>query len=273
MTSAQQTYYKASPSKLGVWLDCRRRFRLQYIDRVKSTDVWAHFSFGNSVHAALKKWWDVPVEQRTLEVAEQLVERNWDPRGYQNETQSMAWAERGKAMVREYLADVDPEHEPLTRETNYSLLTEHLNLTGRVDRLDERNGELVVIDYKTGKSVSTEDEARSSQAMALYAAAAQYRHKQPCLEVELHHVPSNNVAAWRHTPESIQRQLDRMDSLGVEAMGAEADAKSSPDSIDDIFLSQPGPLCSYCPYLSGCPEGSANFVKRDPWSGLAELQV
>lgn len=223
------------------------------------------------MHAALKKWWDLPVEDRTLDAGAELVQRNWDARGYRDDAQSEAWQERGKVMVRAYLVDVDPDAEPITRETNYSILTEHLNLSGRVDRLDERDGELVVVDYKTGKSVSSEDEVRSSQAMALYAAAAAYRHKLPCYEVELHHVPSNTIASWRHTPESIERQLARMDEIGLEAMTAEQDAVSAPDSVDDIFVANPGPLCAYCPYLSQCPDGSANFTKRDPWAALAEL--
>lgn len=263
------TYYKASPSKLNTWLDCRRRFRLQYVERVRSFDTWAHFSFGNSVHAALNTWWDLPLERRTPAAGEELLRSKWQTRGYRDQEQSDQWCEQAATMVTGYLADVDPRNEPVNREASYSLLTANLNLTGRLDRLDARDGELVVVDYKTGKSVPTEDDAKTSQALALYAAAAAYRHKATCVQVELHHVPSNTVATWRHTDDSLARHLERMDSVGLEVKQAHDDAVSAPDSVDDIFTANPGPLCSYCPYLAQCPEGSAQHVKKESWEGLA----
>lgn len=262
-------YYRASPSKLNTWLDCRRKFRLQYIDRVKAFDTWAHFSYGNSVHAALSAWWDLPREQRTPQAGISLVTTKWIEGGYENAEQSASWRAQAGELVEAYLATIDPDAEPVNREANYSLLTSNLNLSGRLDRLDRRDGELVVVDYKTGKAVPTEDEARSSQALALYAAAAAYRHKEPCVQVELHHIPSNTVATWRHTTQSLDRHLDRMDAIGVEAAQAHADAQAVPDSIDDIFPATTGPLCAYCPYLEQCPEGSAVTSKKLPWEGLA----
>ena len=47
-------------------------------------------------------------------------------------------------------------------------MTERMTLSGRVDRIDERDGELVVVDYKTGRVPSTDDEARGSPALAAY---------------------------------------------------------------------------------------------------------
>ncbi len=262
------TYYKASPSKLATWQDCRRRFRLQYVDRVRAFDTWAHFSYGNSVHAALKDWWDHPIEQRTPELGSALLVTKWISGGFRDAEQSDRWREQAADFVAGYLSGVDAANEPVNREASYSYLTANLNLTGRLDRLDARNGELVVVDYKTGKSVPTEEDARSSQAMALYAAAAAYRHKTPCVQVELHHIPSNTVAMWRHTEDSLARQLDRLDSVGQEARRAQDDAQTNPDSVDDIFTANPGPLCAYCPYLSQCNEGSAQYVKKQSWEGL-----
>src|SRR3712207_7167102 len=62
-------------------------------------------------------------------------------------------------------------------------------------RSDQRGDELVVVDYKTGRSVSTDDEARGSPALAAYVLGVRRTLRRPCRRVELHHLPSGTVAA------------------------------------------------------------------------------
>ena len=52
--------YAISPSKLGTWLDCPRRFFLQYVERQRASGSWAHLSMGNAIHNALRDWFDDP---------------------------------------------------------------------------------------------------------------------------------------------------------------------------------------------------------------------
>ena len=66
-----------------------------------------------------------------------------------------------------YLHGVDPARQPLGIERTVSLKTSRLALQGRVDRLDERGEELVVVDYKTSRVPPTDDEARTSLPLAL----------------------------------------------------------------------------------------------------------
>ncbi len=59
-------------------------------------------------------------------------------------------------------------------------------MSGRIDRLDDRrgadgSGELVVVDYKTGRHVLTTDDARTSLPLALYALAAERVLRRPLL--------------------------------------------------------------------------------------------
>src|SRR6185312_11788603 len=87
---------------------------------------------------------------------------------------------------------------------------------GRVDRIDERDGELVVVDYKTGRQALTVDDARGSQALALYAFAARRTLRRECRRVELHHLPTGTVAGWEHTDQSLTRHLQRAEEAAEE---------------------------------------------------------
>ncbi|MFL6175823.1 MAG: PD-(D/E)XK nuclease family protein, partial [Ornithinibacter sp.] len=76
--------YAASPSKLLAFLDCPRRYRLQYLDRPspEKRRQRAHTSLGNAVHNALRDWWDLP--ERTPERGAGLVDRAWIDVGFRD---------------------------------------------------------------------------------------------------------------------------------------------------------------------------------------------
>src|SRR3712207_7637725 len=83
-------------------------------------------------------------------------------------------------------------------------------------RSDQRGDELVVVDYKTGRSVSTDDEARGSPALAAYVLGVQRTLRRPCRRVELHHLPSGTVAAFEHTERSLANHVRRAEDVAAD---------------------------------------------------------
>ena len=75
--------FRASPSRLLAWVDCPRRYRMQYLDRPSppARPQRAHTSFGVAVHNALRDWWDLPADHRTPESGVELVRTSWIRRG------------------------------------------------------------------------------------------------------------------------------------------------------------------------------------------------
>src|SRR3712207_8282347 len=69
--------------------------------------------------------------------------------------------------LTDYLTGLDPADEPVGAERQVAATTERLALSGRVDRIDQRGDELVVVDYKTGDRKSTR--LNSSHANISYA--------------------------------------------------------------------------------------------------------
>lgn len=274
--------YRCTPSRLGTWLDCPRRYRMTYLDRPKPEKgpPWAHTSVGVSVHNALAGWWRLPVEDRTPETVGRLLERGWLTEGFRDAAQSAEWRGRARAMVENYAAGLDPADEPLGVERTVSMKTHLIVLQGRVDRLDRRGGELAVVDYKTGRRPLTSDDARSSMALALYAAAAWKMMRIPCRLVELHHLPTGEVAVWEHTAESLGRHLRRAEDIARECADADewfrenvpagAVAEQPPGALDAVFPPRPGALCAWCDYARHCPEGRAAAPAREPWSALPD---
>ncbi len=263
--------FSATPSRLASWLDCPRRYRFTYVDRPTPPKgaPWAHNCVGAAVHVALASWWKLDEVKRTPEAAGRLVREQWSPLGFRDDAQAAEWRERAADMVERYAAGLDPAEEPVGVERTVALKTDRLALSGRVDRLDRRGEELVVVDYKTGRHILTTDDARGSLALAIYALAATRTMRRPCRRVELHHLPSGEVVSWEHSEESLARHLGRANEIAAEASAAQAAAAADGD-LDTAFPPRPSQLCSWCDYLSHCPEGKAASPQRTlPWAGLA----
>jgi putative RecB family exonuclease len=264
--------FSAAPSRLTTYLDCPRRYRMTYLDRPAPPKgpPWAHNSVGSAVHSALAKWWDLPVERRTPEAGGTLVVSGWLADGFRDDEQSLTARERAREYVERYLQDVDPTVQPIGIERTVSTTTPRASLWGRVDRIDERPGEgVVVVDYKTGRSVLTVDDARTSIALAVYAAASARTFRRGCTRVELHHLPTGEVVGWDHTEKSLQRHLRRADSIAAELAELESRFKSgmSPQEADDAFPTVPGPLCGWCDLRAACETGRSVPARRS-WDGV-----
>jgi RecB family exonuclease len=262
--------FTCTPSRLAAWLDCPRRYRFTYVDRPMPPKgpPWAHNTVGAAVHVALAAWWSLPLAARTPEAAGRLVRERWKPMGFRDDTQADEWRERAAAMVERYAAGLDPADEPVGVERTVALRTDRLAVSGRIDRLDRRGDELVVVDYKTGRHVLSTDDARGSLALALYAIAATRTMRRACTKVELHHLPSGEVIVWEHTETTLDRHLGRAHEIAAESVRAQEAAAAGGD-LDAAFPPRPGSLCSWCDFVQHCPEGQAASPQRtQAWAGL-----
>jgi RecB family exonuclease len=265
--------HPASPARLTTYLDCPRRYRFAYVDRPTPArgQPWAHTSVGAAVHTALARWWGLPRGRRTPREGGALLDAGWLGDGFRDAAQSRRVRRRTREQVERYLDDVDPDVEPVGVERTVSVRTRRASLWGRVDRVDDRAGTgLVVVDYKTGRSALTASDARGSLALAVYAAAAARTWRRPCTRVELHHLPSGEVAGWDHTAESLARHLDRADGVAAE-LGAlrERTGGLSRSQADELFPARVGSRCGWCDFRSVCGPGQA-VPRQQPWAGIVD---
>lgn len=261
--------FACTPSRLAAYEDCPRRYRFGYLDRPTPPKgaPWAHNSLGASVHNALRAWFGLPWRRRRPEAVPSLLAGVWVSEGYRDATQEKATRDRATEWVESYVQHLDPGDEPVGLERVVGTRTETLALSGRVDRIDERDGELVVVDYKTGRARLSTDDARGSRALAVYAVAAARTLRRPCRRVELHHLPVGQVYAAEHTEESLARHLRRAEETAADVVDATARVEAGADR-DETFPPRTGPHCSWCDWRRHCPAGRAAAPDRDPWAAL-----
>ncbi|ASR38949.1 recombinase RecB [Prauserella marina] len=267
---------KVTPARLATFDDCPRRYRMTYLDRPppQRTGPWAHSTLGAVVHNALRALFDLPAGRRTPARAAALVGEQWNDSGFLDERQAARYRERAKQWVSDYVERSDVAVEPvgLERWVSAPVSTDEgppsLIVEGRADRIDERGGELVIIDYKTGKREPDEYEARGSQALAMYAVAAARTLRRPCHRVELHHLPTGAVASAEHTEDSLRRQLTRAGETAAELQVA-TDTLTAHGNADELFPARTGRRCSWCDLRPSCAEGQQAAPAARSWDLLA----
>lgn len=264
--------FVCTPSKLGAFEDCPRRYRYSYVDRpapIKGPP-WAHNSLGASVHTALKNWYALSVDRREAGALPALLKATWVREGYRDVDQERAVYRRALGWLEAYTSGLDPDDEPLGVERVVATKTAVIAFNGRADRIDSRRGadgpEAVIVDYKTGRQGMDADDARGSRALALYAYAAERMFRRPCRRVELHHLPTGSVAAHDHTTESLARHMSRAEDTARDILAAEKAVAAGADP-DEEFPVRPGSLCSWCDFRRSCPAGM-NAPEKQPWTAV-----
>jgi putative RecB family exonuclease len=269
---------KVTPSKLSTWASCRRRYRMTYLDRPPPPrgGAWAHSTLGAVVHSALRTCYESPPRRRTVDAARAAVARAWSGEGFADIEQQARYRERAQDWVADYLSERDPAQvEAVGLERWVAAPVGTLVVEGRVDRLDTRansaapdGAEVVVVDYKTGRRPLSDDDARTSQALALYVLATRRTLRRPTRRVELHHLPTGQVHAFDHTAASLERQLRRAEEQAQD-IAAATDALAAGGDNEALFPPSPGGQCSWCDLRRSCPEGRSAAPQLEPWAGLA----
>lgn len=263
-----QRLFVCTPSKLASFTDCPRKYRHGYLDRPAPPKgpAWAHNSVGASVHTALRNWWEVPPERREPAIIGRLLRTTWVREGYRDEEQERAVFNRALDWLEGYLGELDQDFEPVAFERTVAAKTTVIALSGRADRIDRHGDELTIVDYKTGRQGLDGDDARGSQALALYAFAATRTFRRTCRRVELHHLPTGTVAAHEHTDESIERHVRRAEDTARDIVAAERQVADGCPA-DEAFPMRPSAFCGWCDYRRICPAG-AEVPQRNPWAGI-----
>ncbi|MGH3438314.1 MAG: RecB family exonuclease [Sciscionella sp.] len=261
---------RVTPARLATWADCRRRYRMTYLDHPTPPrgGAKAHSTMGACVHNALRAYFGLSAPRRTPERAAGLLVKYWKGDGFADEDQSRHYRDRAAGWVSDYVARLDPELEPVGLERWVAAPVGNLIAEGRVDRIDERGGELVIVDYKTGRHGLSCGDAASSQALALYALAARRTLRRPCTRVELHHLPTGAVAVAEHTEDTLARQLHRAEELAREFSIA-TEALAAGGAPDALFPPTLGRHCSWCEFRRSCQEGRAAAPEQPAWAMLA----
>jgi DNA helicase-2/ATP-dependent DNA helicase PcrA len=172
-----------SYSQISTFQICPLHYKLQYILKIP-TPPKAALSFGSSIHNVLR---DLYVsakggEKVTETWVKKLLKENWEDEGYESKGHEKESYKRGEAILLGYFKkEFDKKNLPLVVEKMFKVplrkgkggtREDFLMIGGRMDRVDEKNGKIEIVDYKTGENVPSQRTVDNDLQLSLYALAA-----------------------------------------------------------------------------------------------------
>ncbi len=243
-----------SPSKVTSFRDCALAFRFTAIERLPDpATVWT--VKGTLVHTALEGlFWNHPRGGRSPEAAATELHAAWatlqdDPDFVSLELDpdtASAFLADAEHLVANYFELEDPDEvTPVGIELTLEARLGDVRLRGILDRLDlTPEGELVVIDYKTGRAPSDAYLQSKLIGVQTYALLCQEVLGRRPVEVRLLHLKEPTMIIAEPTEQGLRGQ--RTKTLAVWSAIERA-------CRDEDFRPRTGPLCRFCRFRDFCP--------------------
>jgi putative RecB family exonuclease len=234
--------------------DCALAFRFTAIDHLpEEPTIWT--VKGTLVHRALERlFWQHDRGQRSPGAGRHELDQAWDELQDDPEylalgleaSEADALRADAETLVANYFAVEDPDEvTPVGIELTLEARIGGVRLRGILDRLDRRaDGELVVVDYKTGRAPGPAYLQSKMIGVQLYALLCQEVLGRRPVEVRLVHLKEPTVISTEPTEQTLRGQ--RIKALAVWSAIERA-------CRDEDFRPRTSPLCSYCRFQEFCP--------------------
>src|SRR5260221_204130 len=213
-----------SPSRAGDFLTCPLLSRFRVIDRLPEPPSPAA-ARGTLVHAVLERLFDEPAAGRTPETARAMLAPQWErliadepelAGLFSDEEERTAWLAEASDMLDCYFTLEDPTRlEPKHREHAVEAILESgLLLRGYIDRLDVRaDGEIRIVDYKTGTAPREEFEARALFQMKFYAVVLWLTQQRVPKLLQLMYLGNGEIVRYAPDESDLRATVRKIDAL------------------------------------------------------------
>lgn len=243
-----------SPSRVESFVSCPLAFRFSSIEKLPDPPTVAT-TRGSLVHRALELFFLVPASERTPEALDRSVDAAIAEYRHHDDfvllelddATAAAFFDEARRIASNYLRMEDPT---TVRDIGLELRLEapvgDLSLRGIIDRLDlDHDGELVVVDYKTGRAPRPGWERTSMAGIHFYAFLCESVFGRRPAEIRLMYLASGETISAAPTAQSTRFMTTRTNAVWKAVATA---------CERDDFRPKRSRLCDYCAYQRWCPE-------------------
>ena len=238
-----------SNAKIDDYLTCPLKYRYAHEVRIPLASD-PRFMYGSAIHNAILAFYrhrvrGLPI---TAETVIQEFERSWSSDGFISREHEERRFEQGRQSLRRFVErETNARHKPVAVEQTFTFRRQLDQVTGRWDRIDDRDGQIVIVDFKTSDVDEYENanqravESLRKSQLGLYALAYHETRGVMPARAELHYVDSGIVGGASVEPIHLEAARER---VTVAAEGIRAGRFEPKPEYN---------ACRNCPYNIFCP--------------------
>ncbi|MBT7006965.1 UvrD-helicase domain-containing protein [Candidatus Falkowbacteria bacterium] len=185
-----ETPKRFSYSQMQTYEMCPYKYRFGNILKIPTFGNH-YFSFGSTIHNTLQKFLELHFNTNLngqadlfggnsekpfppFEQLDSLYQENWIDEWYQDEKQKEQYRKNGKELLKNFYQDFKQKMPKVkSLEQPFSLPLGEYRFAGRIDRIDEVDGGVEIIDYKTGKPKGDKLATHDKRQLLFYQIAAE----------------------------------------------------------------------------------------------------
>jgi len=234
---------------LDDYLTCPLKYKYVNILRVP---IMEHHTviYGRAMHEAVTRYFQFKMSGKKMELGDLLeaFRAGFDPQGFLDQKHQEERSRVAHQALTKFFGEEEKrDSKPKFIEKEFSFLFEGNKINGRFDRVDEENGQAVIMDFKTSE-IKTQKEAdkraKESLQLVLYALAYQYKTGALPLRVELYFLESGIIGSTEVGEKELLVIKDKIRE--VSAGIRKQDFQATPKYM----------ACAYCAYNQICPSAT-----------------
>lgn len=243
-----------SHSKLGTFQQCKYKYKLKYVDKIKSDLESVETFMGKRVHEALEKLYKdlqfhkVDSKEDLLQSFDQLWKEHWHDKVVIVKKEYTP--ENYMSMGKKFIADYYEHYKPFNNRTVVALETQDmLELSNgdqyhvRIDHLAcDKEGNYYICDYKTNNSLKVQDDLDEDRQLAMYS-----------LWVKQRYPDARSVKLIWHFLAFDKEMISERNNEQLEQLKKSTEALINEVKSCKDFPTNATALCSYCQYQQVCP--------------------
>ncbi len=232
-----------SYSKINTYSKCPFKFRLSYIDKIPSSPKPYH-KLGNILHSALRSYYEYRLssignQSPSLDYMLEEYRESW---GDIREGDEKHYQKGLDILTEYYYKNVDSEAVPYYIEQPFNIVVAGVNIIGSFDRVDKLEGyeQYEIIDYKSSKTMLTQEEIDEDIQLSIYYLAFQRMTGISPVKLNFYYLRQNQVLSTYRTDDEINELVEviRETVWGISYRR---------------FEPCEGEMCRYCDYKQYCP--------------------
>ncbi len=234
---------RLSYSQIDTFLACPLKYKYRYLLRVPAEPHHA-LSFGETIHNTLHEF-HRHEQQGTipdLKTFLTIYKKNFIELGYESESHKQERFKAGNKALTTYHQEFKSVlGKPKLLEKRFQLNIAGVQFVGKIDRIDETDDELEIVDYKTG-APSDQKSVDKDKQLSIYGLAAKEAFGININKMSLYFIEENLKITTSRDEKDLKREEEYL-------------IKMTQKMKDSQFPAKPGyPFpCNFCEYNRICP--------------------